>query len=53
MANQDISAAQFVGSIRQNYVNYLGPLLFRFAANDLARRVGNAISSKSRILEIA
>jgi ubiquinone/menaquinone biosynthesis C-methylase UbiE len=31
----------------------LGPLLFRFSAEDLARRVGGAVASKSKILEVA
>lgn len=53
MANQVATPADFVGSIPEIYDAYLGPLLFDFAAKDLARRVGSFASGESRILEIA
>jgi ubiquinone/menaquinone biosynthesis C-methylase UbiE len=43
--------AQFVGSIPELYEEHLGPLLFRYYARDLARRVAGDTSP--RVLEIA
>jgi hypothetical protein len=45
--------ARFVGSIPQIYDEHLGPLLFEFAAADLARRVGEALPGAGEVLEIA
>ena len=45
--------AQFVGSIPENYDRHLGPLLFEFAAADLARRVDAALPGAGRVLEVA
>ena len=53
MARQGASPADFVGSIPEAYDSYLGPLLFNFAAMDLARRVGEFTLGGSSILEIA
>jgi len=45
--------AKFVGSIPQNYDEHLGPLLFEFAAKDLAGRVKDALPGADRVLEVA
>jgi ubiquinone/menaquinone biosynthesis C-methylase UbiE len=45
--------AQFVGSIPQIYDEHLGPLLFEFAAADLAKRVSEARPGIGRVLEVA
>ncbi len=42
----------FVGEIPENYDTYLGPLLFSFSAQDLAKRVGGMVS-QGEILEVA
>ncbi|MHA1565246.1 MAG: class I SAM-dependent methyltransferase [Alphaproteobacteria bacterium] len=47
------SHTKFVGSIPQIYDQHLGPLLFEFAAADLAKRVCESIPSAGRILEVA
>ena len=51
--SKDARTSQFVGSIPQNYDEHLGPLLFRFSAEDLAQRVGAAAVKNSKILEVA
>lgn len=53
MATQGSSPSDFVGSIPETYDTYLGPLLFNFAANDLAQRIRDFVTRESRILEIA
>ncbi len=45
------TAAHFVGSIPENYDQYLGPLIFLDYADDLARRVSNLRPGK--VLELA
>jgi len=45
--------AQFVGSIPEIYDTHLGPLLFQFSGEDLARRVGEARPGDIRVLEVA
>jgi ubiquinone/menaquinone biosynthesis C-methylase UbiE len=45
--------AKFVGSIPETYDEHLGPLLFDFAAKDLAGRVRDALPGADRVLEIA
>ena len=45
--------AKFVGSIPQIYDEHLGPLLFEFAAKDLARQVQGKLPGADRVLEIA
>lgn len=45
--------ASFVGSIPQIYDEHLGPLLFEFAAEDLAGRVRDTLPGADRVLEIA
>lgn len=45
--------ARFVGSIPQSYDQHLGPLLFEFAAADLAERVAGALPGAGRVLEVA
>lgn len=42
----------FTGEIPENYDTYLGPLLFAFSAEDLAKRVGGMVS-QGEILEVA
>ncbi len=44
---------QFVGSIPEIYDTHLGPLLFEFAAADLAKRVGDAVPEGGKVLEVA
>jgi ubiquinone/menaquinone biosynthesis C-methylase UbiE len=45
--------ARFVGSIPEVYDRCLGPLLFDFAAADLARRVMPRLPRGARVLEVA
>jgi ubiquinone/menaquinone biosynthesis C-methylase UbiE len=45
--------AQFVGSIPQIYDEHLGPLLFEFAAKDLAGQVRETLPGAGRVLEVA
>lgn len=45
--------ASFVGSIPQIYDEHLGPLLYDFAAADLARRVAEALPGPGKVLEVA
>jgi ubiquinone/menaquinone biosynthesis C-methylase UbiE len=45
--------SQFVGSIPDIYDSHLGPLLFEFAAADLAKRVAKAIPRGGKVLEVA
>lgn len=54
-AEQEVNSThtRFVGSIPQNYDEHLGPLLFEFAAADLARRVGEALNGAGKVLEVA
>jgi len=45
--------SQFIGSIPKIYDRHLGPLLFEFSAEDLARRVAAAVPEGGRVLEVA
>ena len=45
--------AQFIGSIPENYDQYLGPLLFSFSAKELAKRVAGHVLEGEELLEIA
>jgi len=45
--------SQFVGSIPEIYDTHLGPLLFEFAAADLAKRVAKAVPHGGKVLEVA
>ncbi len=45
--------SQFVGSIPEIYDTHLGPLLFEFAAADLAKRVAKAVPYDGKVLEVA
>jgi ubiquinone/menaquinone biosynthesis C-methylase UbiE len=45
--------AQFVGSIPQIYDEHLGPLLFEFAAADIAQRVDERLPANAKVLEVA
>lgn len=45
--------SSFTGSIPEIYDAYLGPVLFEFPAKDLANRVKDKISAKSKVLEVA
>ncbi len=47
------SHSQFVGSIPEDYDTHLGPLLFQFAAADLAARVAERMPPRGKLLEIA
>lgn len=47
------SHARFDGSIPELYDSCLGPVLFRFAAVDLAKRLAQELKSGSNVLEIA
>ncbi|MFT5114074.1 MAG: ubiquinone/menaquinone biosynthesis C-methylase UbiE [Parasphingorhabdus sp.] len=47
------SHSRFVGSIPKIYDTHLGPLLFEFAAADLAKRVAKAIPHGGKVLEVA
>src|SRR3989344_1623744 len=42
----------FAGEIPENYDTYLGPLLFSFSAQDLAKRVERLVS-QGELLEVA
>jgi ubiquinone/menaquinone biosynthesis C-methylase UbiE len=46
-------AAAFVGSIPEIYDAHLGPYLFEFSAEDIARRVAARVPEGGRVLEIA
>ncbi len=45
--------SRFVGSIPEIYDTHLGPLLFEFAAADLAKRVAKAAPHGGKVLEVA
>ena len=45
--------ASFTGTIPENYDTYLGPLLFEFAAADMADRVAKALDGPGKLLEVA
>ena len=52
MAAQSITGS-FTGTIPQNYDTHLGPILFEFTAEDMAKRVTAALNGPARVLEVA